>query len=235
MGDGGYKEDFIDESRDLLKHIQHFILMLTTGTHLLQGSVWSLKGMCKQSNHDYFVEFLRQTFRMRQIAFKMRGYEIDQREINMMNYQIQEIRNRFEEKCYDTWCQTIEGRHVDCNWPIVMCPNGCENQHLRMKCKVDGDRGYVLEAGKDGTVPFMTHVTTNGCNTCCMNVGCSDYMYSPRTISQSSLDTKIRPTIQLTKELINLNPFENLLYNGHTTNNQRATFEPCWYQTRRQN
>ena len=55
-----------------------------------------------------------------------------------------------------------------------------------MKCKVDGDRGYVLEAGKDGTVPFMTHVTTNGCNTCCMNVGCSDYMYSPRTISQSS-------------------------------------------------
>ena len=52
---------------------------------------------------------------------------------------------------------------------------------IRTKCKVDGDRGYVLEAGKDATVPFMTHVATNRCNTCCMNVGCSDYMYSPRT------------------------------------------------------
>ena len=35
--DGPYKEDFIEESRDLLKHIRHFILMLTTGTHLLQA------------------------------------------------------------------------------------------------------------------------------------------------------------------------------------------------------
>ena len=27
----------------------------------------------------------------------------------------------------------------------------------------------------------------------------------------------------------------SLNHNGHTTNNLRATFEPCWYQTRRQN
>ena len=41
--DGGYKEDFIDESRDLLKHIQQFILMLTTGTHLLQAKIQQTK------------------------------------------------------------------------------------------------------------------------------------------------------------------------------------------------
>ena len=97
-----------------------------------------------------------------------------------------------------------------------------------MKCKVDGDRGYVLEAGKDGTVPFMTHVTTNGCNTCCMNVGCSDYMYSPRTTLQS-LDEMMKPIKFLTQEAYH--PW----IDKHTTNNQRATFEPCWYQTRRQN
>ena len=110
-----------------------------------------------------------------------------------------------------------------------------------MKCKVDGDRGYVLEAGKDDTVPFMTHVTTNGCSTCCMNVGCSDYMYSspsPRTIIQSLDDIDIEK-LSIGRDHF-LGPWSPGLdalqtYNGHTTNNQRATFEPCWYQTRRQN
>ena len=41
--DGPYKVDFIDESRDLLKHIRHFILMLTTGTHLLQAKIQQTK------------------------------------------------------------------------------------------------------------------------------------------------------------------------------------------------
>ena len=65
--------------RFLLYVLWHFNEYLSLLYFWLQGSVWSLNGMCKQSNHDYFVEFLTQTFRMRQIAFKMRGYEIDPR------------------------------------------------------------------------------------------------------------------------------------------------------------
>ena len=46
--DGGYKEDFIEESKDLVKHITHFILMLTTGTTLLQAKIQQTKIVIKK-------------------------------------------------------------------------------------------------------------------------------------------------------------------------------------------
>ena len=77
---------------------------------------------------------------------------------------------------------------MDCKWEFEQCPGGCEPHHLKRKCNVDGERGFILTncAGSLTLECLNFEIQNPNCNLCCMNHGCTQSWYSGGAMTTTS-------------------------------------------------